>query len=1471
MWCNYKIQTSLKGLRRIINALIWTIAGLYLALVLLLSLPAVKAFIASKVSDALSEKLGTSVAIKSADISIPNRLTVNDVLILDQDQQQMLLAPRLSAKIKIPDLINGKITISSAQVFGLKANLYKKTADSPLNFQFVLDSLASKDTTKHTPLNLEISSLIIRRSEVAYNQLDDYNTQKFSTKHINISDISAHVILNKLTDDSLDVNIKRVSLKEKRGFQLKKLSLKMLAGMSSARLTDLNIELPGSRISVPALVASYETENKKLKRGSLHLDGKLSPSIVTLSDLGSFVSVLNDFNKTVSMSANIGGTDRKIDINNINVSLDNDLSVLADCSLLPVGNGLDWNVRLHNLTTSSAGIASIANGLHQQSIPKPVEVLGNVTLSGEAKKANNNIDISGKLSTAVGSSDLDLNIVGDNAKLNVLADALDLEQLTGNKDLGALSGSITADGVLRDGKLLSANGNADIKSLIFKKHHYKDIKATGDYAADKALDIDLHINDEACMADLVANYNIASKTPSGTLHGTVAALNPNEMGLTDRWGDGVFSFGIDGSFTGTDINNAVGNVVVKDLSMQSETNNYHLNNLELTKTADNGKHALRLKSDFASLLAEGEFNYETVANSITNAIYNRLPTLPGIKHSKGTNNRLNVYATINKSDWAQKLLGMDLALNEPAHLVANIDDNKHLVDITLDAADFAYNGSNYKNGYLLLTCPNDTMRMVANAMTKDRKSSATYTLRAQAIDNQLTSKFVFHSDGKHVLKGEMNAVASFSTNGEGQSQADVNIKPSQVYVNDSVWTIDPAHIKYYAKHLEVERFAVHHADQRIAINGKATDSTDDELKVELKDVNVSYILGLVNFHSVEFAGNATGEAHGRSLFGKPEADAKLIVKNFTFMDGRLGTLDAKANWNIDEGAINIDAIALDETGKTKIDGFVSPKNSELDLKVHADGTRLEFLEYFCDTFLDHVDVYGWGDINVVGPFKAIQLVGEARVSGKTNVTPLNTTYTIQNAHAILVPDDIALINDTIFDRDNHIGIVNGHLRHKHLGNFTYDIDIEAQNLLGYDTHDFGNDTFYGTAYVTGDCSIRGKSGEVVIDIDATPNAGSQIVYNAASPDAISNREFITWNDRNATTPPSDDDEEEAAAVKERKISSDLYLNFLIHCNPDATIRLLMDPVSGDYIALQGNGVLRAQYYDKGSFEIFGNYNVESGVYKLSIQNAIKRDFEFLPGGSIAFGGDAYNAGLNLQAQYTVNGVSLSDINIGKSFSNNNIRVDCLMNITGTPYQPRVDFSLDMPTVSNDAKQMVMSLMNSEEEIRQQVVYLLAVGRFLNQGSNNAYAGDASRQSQTSLAMQSILSGTISQELSSILDNIAGSNNWNFGANISTGDEGLYNAEYEGLVSGRLLNNRLIVNGQFGYRDNANATSSFIGDFDIRYLLKPSGNAAIKIYNQTNDKYFTKNSLNTQGVGLILKRDFNGWRDFFLFTRRKKNE
>ena len=160
----------MKRTRRIISGVIWTIVGLYALVVILLQVPAVQKSIGSTVASALSDKLGTEVSVGRVNLGFLNRIIIDDVKIQDQSKRPMLSSARLSAKFEVLPLTKGRIVITSAQVFGLHASLVQDTPESKPNFQFVLDSLASKDTTSHTPLDLKINSLIIRRGQVAYDK-----------------------------------------------------------------------------------------------------------------------------------------------------------------------------------------------------------------------------------------------------------------------------------------------------------------------------------------------------------------------------------------------------------------------------------------------------------------------------------------------------------------------------------------------------------------------------------------------------------------------------------------------------------------------------------------------------------------------------------------------------------------------------------------------------------------------------------------------------------------------------------------------------------------------------------------------------------------------------------------------------------------------------------------------------------------------------------------------------------------------------------------------------------------------------------------------------------------------------------------------------------------------------------------------------------------------------------------------------
>ncbi|MBQ4138516.1 MAG: translocation/assembly module TamB domain-containing protein, partial [Muribaculaceae bacterium] len=97
-------------------------------------------------------------------------------------------------------------------------------------------------------------------------------------------------------------------------------------------------------------------------------------------------------------------------------------------------------------------------------------------------------------------------------------------------------------------------------------------------------------------------------------------------------------------------------------------------------------------------------------------------------------------------------------------------------------------------------------------------------------------------------------------------------------------------------------------------------------------------------------------------------------------------------------------------------------------------------------------------------------------------------------------------------------------------------------------------------------------------------------------------------------------------------------------------------------------------------------------------------------------------------------------------------------------------------------------------------------------------------------------------------------------------------EVDLALSSQLLNNRLLFNGNFGYRDNTYNTknSNFIGDFDIEYLINPKGSLRLKAYNHFNDQnYYVRNAMTTQGVGIVFKHDFDRWFDFMHKKKSKE--
>ena len=90
----------------------------------------------------------------------------------------------------------------------------------------------------------------------------------------------------------------------------------------------------------------------------------------------------------------------------------------------------------------------------------------------------------------------------------------------------------------------------------------------------------------------------------------------------------------------------------------------------------------------------------------------------------------------------------------------------------------------------------------------------------------------------------------------------------------------------------------------------------------------------------------------------------------------------------------------------------------------------------------------------------------------------------------------------------------------------------------------------------------------------------------------------------------------------------------------------------------------------------------------------------------------------------------------------------------------------------------------------QIIYLLVLNKFYTPEYNAQY-----KSNDFSAVASSALSSQISSIMNSFTDKVQ------LGTNIRTSQDGIEDTEVEMLLSSQLLNNRLIFNGNFGYKNS----------------------------------------------------------------------
>lgn len=1316
----------------------------------LLSVPEVQNWLGRKASQILSQQLSSRVQIGRVEISLPNRVIVDSLYLWDRNDSLLLSVRRTGAKMEwTPLLTENRISIANVQLMGAGAHIYQG-ADSLYNIQFLIDIFSSKDTLNRRPLDLRIGSLIIRRSNLVFD-------------NIAISDINLTAHLHRLTDDSLSFSLKRLSLREGHGLVLHEMALEGKATRTHLHLDTLHV------------IAQLPSNPRYPERVDLHLSAS--------------------------------GNEHRVRLHRLEAH-----SPLYTVSLL--ANGFVDDVLSH------PSIVLLIEHFSASNLPNRLQALGEVGVEGSlyTNLHDHQLDISA--STALGRLSLRGNLKdNNNFSASLTTDTLLLSPLTRGTGVASLHRSmvrIDAQGCIKgaDGQpQISANLSAPL--IQFSGYTLHGLSA------------------QASRTRHDTEISLALSDPHGALK---AQLNiPG-----DRW------------------QQTAADITVDNFQWNREGDKIPMQPADLHITHDyyDNSHHLLLNSNNIQLQATGQLE-----------------------------DSIDFVLTFIDTVLVRKFADVDLRIPQQGILVGTLtiapqfDLLKSRLRAQLEVPQINYGKETLSNTQLQLNYTPDALNGTFYTEREMPSGSTAFDLSVENSENRLHALFSWNNNNGPRQQGTVDATALLNRDSLEKSDFRLWIAPSELVINDSVWQVHSGAVRWYKGVAEVNGLGVSQNDRHLTVNGRVSKDPADTLRASFHDINVAYIMDLVKFHDVLFGGNASGEAVLTGLMSNPVVDARAHVTDFTFNNTPEGTVDARLVWGQTPGTLDIEGHVFDEAEgmDTYVSGLVVPgkkPDSRLHLDIDTKHFDLGFLNYFTEGILGDLHGHTSGKAFVGGPLGQINLAGRLRLEDLSVYVPYTGVRYLMTGigedSVLLEPNHIYLRNARIMDvhgemaSDIHNGLLQGHIQHNCFKNLRYDFSLDGRNLLLYDMKTFDDQPFYGTLFSTGNVHLFGGEGKLQVDASIAPEKGSSLTYNVDTPGGVTNSDFITYVDR-STVDSLQHHEEVSVTSSARdlsKISTDIRVNIDMNMSPAMRMRLLMNRKSDDLIDIGGEGRLLANFHNKGHFNLYGTYTISDGIYNLSFQEIIRKNFTFRPGGTVSFAGPPLNAVLNLQAAYTVPNVSLNDLG-SSSLGFNNTRVDCLMNVTGRAASPVITFDFDLPNATEDEKRIVHSMVSTEEERNMQVIYLLGVGRFYSYQAQ-AQQGTAG---QTGTAMYSFMASTLSQRFNKLLGNAIGSNNWNFGANVRTGSTGWDNVDVEGMLSGRLLDNRLLINGNFGYRESYYTTRNIITDVDVQYLLTRNGSIAIKGYNKTNDRYFVQNSFNTQGIGIQLQKEFNRFNQLFRHTRR----
>ena len=404
------------------------------------------------------------------------------------------------------------------------------------------------------------------------------------------------------------------------------------------------------------------------------------------------------------------------------------------------------------------------------------------------------------------------------------------------------------------------------------------------------------------------------------------------------------------------------------------------------------------------------------------------------------------------------------------------------------------------------------MFVTANDLLAKNLYMPNFSVIGGAKENRvnLAMRFNNTANGTYAM---LSTTSALSVNPEtGVPQIKINFYPSTLTTGNQTWRIGARQIVYDSTRVVVDNFRIENGPQRLSVNGTASRSNQDTLRLSLQHFDLKPLSQITSSRGYLFEGYTNGSADLIAAYGEGVLNADIDFDSIRV--NQIPWRDTKFNclWDFQSKRARF-RLSDRKLGDNIVAGFYSPTERRYGAEMNIRKIDMALLAPVLKGVLR--ETQGEASARLTLSSRNLQPVlnGAIRVERfETTVDYTNVPYALTGG-TIDVADNVMTLQpaELTDPRGNRAGF-DMKFDFRNLRNLAYDIHVRPQNTLVLQTTEQQNDLFYGTIFASGNATIQGNKNGVNMNIVATTADNSHFYMPLGNSADISAADFIVFED-----------------------------------------------------------------------------------------------------------------------------------------------------------------------------------------------------------------------------------------------------------------------------------------------------------------------------------------------------------------------